>query len=131
MPGGVHCAAMRLIAPAFAYALAVFVAGFALGALRVLWLGPAVGELVAVALELPVMLAVSWVAAGAVLRRWPVERRLAMGGLAFAVLMACEAGLALALGETPGGFALHLATAPGLLGLAGQVGFAVIPRVRR
>lgn len=124
---------MRLIAPALAYALAVFAAGFVLGTVRVLWLGPMVGELSAVAMELPVMLAISWFAAGAVLRRWPVAGidRLAMGTIAFVILMGCEAGLSVIFGQTLGDFARHLATAPGALGLAGQIGFALIPWVRR
>jgi hypothetical protein len=122
---------MSPVAPALAYALTVFAAGFVLGTLRVLWLAPAVGELAAVAMELPVILAASWVAAGAVLRRWPVDRRLAMGALALAVLLACEAGLAVLLGDGLRGFLAHLATAPGALGLAGQSGFALIPRLRR
>jgi hypothetical protein len=126
-----HSAAMPIAVPALAYAAAVFAVGFVLGTLRVLWLAPTVGELPAVAMELPVMLAASWVAAGAVLRRWPVDRRLAMGALALAVLLACEAGLAVLLGGGLRGFLAHLATAPGALGLAGQVAFALIPWLRR
>lgn len=124
---------MPLALPALAYAAAVFAAGFALGVLRVAWIAPAVGPLAAVALELPVMLAISWGVAGRVLARWslPRNRRLAMGGLALALLLAAEAGLALTLGGTLPGFLRGLATPPGVLGLAGQVAFALIPRLRR
>jgi hypothetical protein len=118
------------LVPALAYALPVFAAGFVLGALRVLWLAPMVGPLAAVAMELPVMLAVSWFAAGAVLRGWRVAAPLAMGALAFAVLMACEVSLSLVLGRMLTQFADDLATAPGALGLAGQIAFAFIPRLR-
>ena len=120
---------------AFIYFAIVFAAGFVLGSLRVLWLAGAVGEAGAVILEVPLMLAVSWVAAGwcitrfAVPATWPA--RLAMGALAFALLMAAETVLALAaFGRTPAAMLAHYATAPGLIGLAGQVVFALIPALR-
>src|SRR5690606_39056760 len=48
---------------ALAYWAAIFALGFVLGTVRTLWLAPAVGELAAVALELPVMLGASaWAA---------------------------------------------------------------------
>ncbi len=121
-----------LVTPAFAYALPVFAAGFVLGALRTLWLAPMVGPLAAVAMELPVILAVSWFVAGAVLRRWSLPRaeRLVMGAIAFVILMACEAGLSLGFGRTLRDFAADMATAHGALGLAGQIAFALIPRFR-
>lgn len=120
------------LAPALAYALPVFAAGFVLGTLRVLWLAPMVGPFTAVAMELPVILAVSWFTAGRVLRRWPMPAaaRLATGALAFVILLACEAALSLAFGRTLRAFAADLATPPGALGLAGQIVFALIPRLR-
>jgi hypothetical protein len=124
----------RAAAPALAYFAAVFAAGFALGTLRTLWLAPRTGDLAAVALELPVMLALSWLAAGAVLRRWPLPRgtpRLAMGGGAFVLLMLAEAGLAAATGTPPAAWAAGLLAPAGALGLAGQAAFAAIPALRR
>jgi hypothetical protein len=52
-----------------------------------------------VALELPVILAVAWVACGWLTRSVPAtaSARLAMGGLAFALLIAAEILLGLAL----------------------------------
>ncbi len=122
------------IAAGGAYFLIVFAAGFALGTLRVLAIAPHLGELVAVALELPAMLAASWFAAGWVARRFAVPARLpprlAMGAIAFAVLMLAEFALAAALGRSPAAYAAVFLTAPGLLGLAGQIAFALCPAAR-
>lgn len=122
---------MPVLAAALAYWALVFAAGFALGTARVLLLAPRLGETGAVALELPVMLALSWLAARAVLRRRPLPPgtpRLAMGGLAFVFLMGAEAALGiLAFGQPPAAWAAALATPPGTLGLAGQTAFALIP----
>lgn len=117
------------------YVLLMFAAGFALGTLRVLVLLPLMGELPAVALELPVMLALSWVVAGWLIRRMAVPHssgaRLAMGGLAFALLMVAEMALAVGVfGRSLPEHMAHYATWPGALGLVGQVGFALIPLLR-
>lgn len=100
-----------------------------------MWIAPRLGEVGAVMVEVPLVLAISWVAAGAVLGRWPLRRlrdRAAMGALAFALLMALE----LALGGF--GFARSLpqmlaamGTPAGLIGLAGQIGFGLIPLLRQ
>ncbi|MCW3836301.1 hypothetical protein ACFQ1E_11260 [Sphingomonas canadensis] len=123
-----------MIRAALAYFAIVFAAGFVLGALRTLWLAPAIGPMAAVAAELPLMLGVSWIACGWCLTRFgplAAPRRAAMGGVAFALLMASELGLALALGGTTNGWAAALLTPQGLLGLAGQIAFAAMPLVRR
>ena len=62
-----------ILAPAARYAAAVFAAGFLLGTLRVLWLVPRFGPTAAVALELPLILAVSWIACRHVARAVPPE----------------------------------------------------------
>jgi hypothetical protein len=118
---------------ALAYFAAVFACAFLLGALRVGLVAPATGALLAVAIELPIVLAISWLVAGRVLRRWPLSgpAALAMGALAFAILILAEFALALAFGQTPARFLSDLATPAGALGLAGQVGFAAIPALRR
>ncbi|WP_149586917.1 hypothetical protein [Tabrizicola flagellatus] len=122
----------HFVKPALAYALPVFALAFCLGALRVTLVEPRIGPLAAVALEVPVVLALSWLVAGAVLRRWPQDwpRRLAMGALAFLVLMALELATALSFGQSAAGFLAAMATPAGLLGLAGQVGFGLIPALR-
>lgn len=121
----------RIVLPALVYGATVFAAAFALGALRVMLVVPRLGELAAVTLEVPVVLGLSWLVAGRVLRRWPLPRpgqRLAMGGLAFALLMLGETILGVTLfGRTPAGILAAMATLPGLVGLAGQIGFGLIP----
>lgn len=121
-----------VVKSALAYVLPVFALAFCLGALRVTLVEPRIGALAAVALEVPVVLALSGLVAGAVLRRWPQDlpRRLAMGALAFLVLMTLELATALAFGRTAADFLAAMATPAGLLGLAGQVGFGLMPVLR-
>ena len=124
----------RIVLPALVYVATVFAAAFVLGALRVLVVAPRLGELAAVALEVPVVLGLSWLVAGRVLRRWPLPRsgqRLAMGGLAFALLMLAETVLGITLfGRSLPGILGAMATLPGLVGLAGQIGFGLVPALR-
>lgn len=127
---------MRTILASLLYFAAVFAAGVALGAVRALLLEPRLGAVPAVLLELPVMLAISWTLCGVIIRRLMVPagagRRAAMGGLAFLLLIAAEAALAiLGFAEAPAAFLARLAAPPGLLGLAGQVLFALMPLARR
>jgi hypothetical protein len=121
-----------IVKAAFAYVTPVFIVAFALGALRVTLLAPYTGPLVAVALEVPIVLAVSWIVAGRVLRHWPfpTRQRLAMGALAFLLLMLAECATALALGQSVAIFFAAMATPPGILGLVGQIGFGLIPLFR-
>jgi hypothetical protein len=121
-----------VVKAAVAYVAPVFALAFAVGALRVMLVAPVTGPLLAVALELPVILALSWVVAGRVLRRWPLGagQRCAMAVLAFTLLMLAELGTALAFGQTSAQFLAALTTPPGALGLSGQIGFGLIPLVR-
>ena len=87
---------MHTIKAALAYWGAIFALGFVLGTLRVLWIAPQMGETRAVLFELPLMLAASWFAARWLVRRFGIGsagQALAMGALAFVLLMASEAGL--------------------------------------
>jgi hypothetical protein len=113
------------------YFATVFAVGFVLGVVRGLVLAPLAGELWAVAIELPVMLGVSWWVCGLLVTRTAlpgtVPLRLLMGWVAFALLMLAELGVSLLLGRTPSD---HLATytrLPNLLGLFAQLLFALFP----
>jgi hypothetical protein len=117
-----------------AYFAIAFAAGFALGTLRVLVLAPRLGATGAVLLELPVMLAVSFFAARWTVRRFAVPDRagprLAMGGLAFALLILAGTLLGLALfGRTLAAQAATYAEPEAHLGLGAQVLFALMPLV--
>ncbi len=119
----------RVIMAALAYWVAVFAPAFALGVVRTLWLAPQIGALAAVAVEVPIVLAISWFAARVAVRRWRLGRgeAAAMGACAFALLMLAEWGLALRFGQSSAGWLVEMMTTPGMLGLAGQVGFAGMP----
>lgn len=122
---------MRVGTAAAAYWGIVFALGFVLGTVRVLWVIPRVGLIPATLLELPVILAASWFAAGWILRRFAIADRreaLTLGVLAFVLLMAAECALAAALlGQTPAQWLAELARPHALLGLAGQAVFALMP----
>jgi hypothetical protein len=123
----------RALRSGVVYFLAVFAAGFVLGVLRTLFVAPHIGVLAAVAIELPIVLAVAWWVSARLLRASALHRRDAamMGATAFVLLMLAEASLSIALfGRT---FAEHLslyADADHQLGLAGQIAFALIPMVQ-
>lgn len=123
------------VAAGGAYFALVFAAGFVLGTLRALVLVPRVGETVAVTLELPVMLAVSWLACGRVLDRFAVPRsprhRLVMGGVAFLLLMAAELAVSvLAFGRSPAEHVAGYRSWAAASGLAAQILFAAFPLLR-
>ena len=107
---------LRIVLPALVYVATVFAAAFVLGALRVMLVVPRLGELAAVTLEVPVVLGLSW---------------LAMGGMAFALLMLAETLLGITLfGRSLASILATMATLPGLVGLAGQIGFGLVPALR-
>lgn len=118
-----------------AYFGIVFAVGFLLGTLRVLALVPRLGETAAVITELPLMLIVSWLAC-----RWVVARidlapvlkaRAVMGAVAFALLMLGELAVAvLGFGRSLAEHVSHYREASAILGLAGQVGFALFPSLQ-
>lgn len=113
-----------------AYGVIGFGFGFAFGAVRTMLLAPAVGAFVAVAIETPLMLAACAPLACWCLRRWAITApvaALAMGLAAFAALMVCEVLLGLALGQSPAMMLAAIAQPAGLLGLAGQITFALLP----
>jgi hypothetical protein len=116
----------------FRYYLIIFAIGFALGTIRTLVLAPSLGAFAAVALELPVMLAACWWVCGRLVRHLPpgLAPRVVMGGSAFVLLMFTEFAMSIWLfGRSPAAYAAGLVTAAGLLGLAGQIAFALLPLI--
>jgi hypothetical protein len=125
---------LTVLRAGLAYFGIVFAVGFLLGTVRVLLLEPNFGDLLALSLELPIMLAVSWLACLWIIERFAlpplVMSRLAVGLVAFGLLMAAELGVSLfALGRSLSEhFSLYQRglTAVGLLA---QIAFALFPLV--
>jgi hypothetical protein len=118
-----------------AYTLGVFLVAFAVGAIRVTLVAPRVGALLAVAMEAPVVLSAAWLISRRCIRRFAVLRdsrsRILMGGVAFTALMVLEVTIAtLTFGQALDDYVAKFATAPGLLGLAVQMGFATLPLIQ-
>jgi ABC-type uncharacterized transport system permease subunit len=92
---------MHIVKPALLYFAIVFGCGFALGVMRTLWLVPAVGTRIAELCELPLMMAISVLAARWVMRRLAVAfdsgPRLAIGALALVLMLAFEFAVVLPL----------------------------------
>jgi hypothetical protein len=76
------------------YVAIVFAAGFVLGTLRVLVVEPAFGPVIAVLLELPVLLVISWLVCTRIIGWFNIPATtidcLVMGALAFGLLMIIE-----------------------------------------
>jgi hypothetical protein len=111
----------------------VFAAGFVFGTARALLTADAPEmRLAAVAVELPLILAVSWFACRHAIRLFAVPAfvsvRAAVGAIAFAMLMVAEAAISIGLaGRSLSEHLALYAEASHLLGLVGQVVFAVLP----
>lgn len=116
---------------ALLYLAVIFTLAFAFGAFRVSWLAPRIGDVAAVLIEVPLILIASYVAARAIMPRFGIRNGVAaltMGALAFALLLMLECALAvLAFGQSATAWAAALATLPGMIGLLGQLGFALMP----
>jgi hypothetical protein len=115
-----------------AYFVIVFTFAFILGTVRVLVVAPRLGELVAVILEVPLVIFVSYLAARFCTARFAVPAnkgpRLVMGLAAFALLMAVEFILSvLMFGRPPSAFLTGFTHLPGQIGLAGQIVFGLMP----
>jgi len=122
----------RTLAAAAAYVGIVFSVAFVMGVIRTLFIAPVTGEVAAVLIETPVILLVSWFAAGWSIRRFSVPAaatdRLTMGLAAFILLMTVETAMSLLLFARPltEQFAAW-ATPAGVIGLLAQVAFAFTP----
>lgn len=122
----------RAVVAAIVYFAFAIVLGFVLGTARVIFLAPRIGATQAVAVELPFMLIATWLASTWIVARAPVPprlyHRLVMGGLALALLLISEFGLAALLQhQTLRQFLQELASPHGLFGLSGQILFGLFP----
>jgi hypothetical protein len=123
------------VAAGAAYALLLLVAGTVFGFTRTFVLAPRLGEVAALAIELPTMLAIAWVAAGRLVRRLPRPTpgaRAMLTASAALVFFVGEIGLGWALlGQPPAAWAAGLARPAGLAGLAAQLAALAMPILRR
>jgi len=122
----------RTLAAAATYFAIVFSLAFMLGVVRTQFVAPRTGDLVAVLIETPIVLLASWFAALWVTRRFSVPARatvrLAMGLVAFSLLMTVETTLGLVLFDRPLAQQLSaFATPAGAIGLLAQVAFGLVP----
>lgn len=124
-----------IVGAAFTYFALVYALGFALGALRVLVVIPHLGATLAVMLEAPILLAASWWICAGLVARWRVPRsiasRLAMGAIAFTLLMLVEFGLGLVgFGRSIAEQLAAFREASAQLGLLAQLAFAAFPLIQ-
>ena len=113
-----------------AYWALIFALGFVLGTVRTLWGAAALGEGNFILVEVPVMLAASWLAARWLVARFGIASRgaaMGMGALAFVLLMVAEMALTAALGGNVARWIAGLFAPPGLYGFLGQIAFGLMP----
>ena len=119
----------RLLRWAGQYYAIAFGAGFVLGVVRVVFLVPSMGVRVAELLEIPVMLVIIsiaglWIAA----KLDSLKMAIQVGGIALALLLGSEVGLAaLLFGKTPTEALFHKDPVSGAAYYLSLVAFAVMP----
>lgn len=123
---------MRVAAAALLYCAIVFAVGLALGPIRVLWLEPKLGEVLAELCEAPFLLAAMVLASRWVPQVLRLRRDLASLGLMGVGALAIQQGADLAVGVYLRGIApadqlAHFATAAGLIYAGLLVAFAAMP----
>ena len=124
---------MRRVLPAAAvYFAIVFSLAFALGIVRTVLVAPRTGDVTAVLIETPIVLLASWFTARWCTGRFSVPAhasyRLAMGLVAFTLLMAVETALGVMLFARPLAQQLAaFATPAGAIGLLAQIPFGLMP----
>jgi hypothetical protein len=116
-----------------AYFAVVFGVAFCFGAIRGALLVPRVGELVAVLIELPLILSVSWKSLGWSVRKFDIPPRfvdrIVMGGVAFLLLMVAELTMSVvAFDKTVSNFLQErVSSTSQIVGLMGQVLYGLFP----
>lgn len=122
----------RALIAAFAYFLVLFTLGFVLGTIRVIFVVPRVGELVATIAEVPVMLIAAYFACRWAIRRWQaspaIAIRIAMVLWFLALLFVFEALLgAMLFGRSVDEQWTSLGSPAGVVGIAAQIIAALLP----
>ncbi len=123
---------MRTLKASFGYFLLVFAVGFALGAIRVPFVVPRLGVRWAELLEMPLMLLASFLAARLCVRRYgpfSAVRRVGIGALALALLVAAELGLTVALGQSVREYIAGRDPVSGVAYLISLAVFAALPLI--
>lgn len=103
-----------------------------MGVARTLFLAPRVGEVIAVLVEAPIILLISWRVASWSIRRFSIatraSQRLTMGLVAFMLLMIIKTALSLlAFGRSLAQQNAACSTLAGAIGLFAQAAFGAIP----
>lgn len=118
------------------YAAIIFAFGFALGVLRGLFLRPLTGELIAVLVEVPIMLALCWLVASRIFpgRGLRSEQGIEIGLTAFLLLQVTESLLFGLAGPYVffDNVLYYLSdfSPPRVAGLVGQILFSLIPFIQ-
>jgi hypothetical protein len=118
------------------YFTIIFAIGFIFGVIRVIALSPYLSETLAVVIELPFILAMSWSVCSRLILKLQVSStwtpRILMGSLAFGLLMAAEIALSVfGFDRTIAEHFQNYWRLEGMLGLIGQLLFALFPVIQR
>ncbi|MGB5483216.1 hypothetical protein [Parasphingorhabdus sp.] len=117
------------------YFLGVFALGFILGSMRLFFLVPFTGPVVAILIEIPLMLLFAWFFCRFLTGRFEIppetNQRLVMGLVAFAFLMTGEALIAILLQEGRlTDFIMTFDLPENRVGLGAQIAFALFPLIQ-
>jgi hypothetical protein len=119
-----------MLRAALRYFMIVFGAGFALGTVRVFLLAPRLGIRTAELLEMPLMVAISFVAARRTTRRYGISgarASLGMGSIALLLLIAAEVGMVWLGGATLADYIASRDPVSGTAYLAALILFGLMP----
>ena len=125
-----HSSRRAVIATALTYYSIIFAFAFGLGVARGLLIAPLIGETAAVLIEILIALLASRMVARRLIhnRQFSLAQLLIVGAIAFGLTIVSEAALAGVIRhQSLDQWANSLTSSLGLVGLAGQIGFALMP----
>ncbi len=134
--GGYNFARINAIKGGLLYGAGVFIAGFGFGILRNLFLAPVVNETLAILIEIPLILSVSWILCRRSIVKLQITEKIPdraiMGSIALLVLVSAELLLwNLMFDGSPIEFVARYKNTPQQIGLAAQFIFASFPLIQR